>query len=191
MRQHVFWAAVALMAALAAHAAFALYVPGWWFSRAISGLAATHGVNSFFILDDAQQAQLFPGLPRLGVTGVCVFDVSKGNVTFSADLPDGYWLTTIYTDKAEPIYSVNDRQSGENSFNVRLSQAPGFFEQVMQATQKETAEIDTGWTVQSPEAKGLAVVWYPVAEAGMKPIAAKAVARSRCAATPEFSQSTE
>lgn len=191
MRQHLFWAAVALMAALAAHAAFALYVPGWWFSREIGRLAATHGVNSFFILDDAQQAQLFPGLPRIGVTGVCVFDVSNGNVTFSADLPDGYWLTTIYTDKAEPIYSVNNRQSGENAFNVSLSQAPGFFEQVMQATQKEKAEIDTGWTVQSPQAKGLAVVWYPVAEAGMKPIAAKAVARSRCAATPEFTQSTE
>ena len=179
MRQHLFWAAVALMAAIAAHAAFALYVPGWWFSRAVAKLAEAHGVNSFFILDDAEQAKLFPGLPRFGVTGVCVFDVSHGNVTFSADLPDGFWVTTIYTGKAEPIYAVNNRQSGANQFTVRLSKAPGFLEQIMQATQKEAAEIDTGWTVQSPEAKGLAAVWYPVAEAGLKPIAAQAVARSR------------
>lgn len=191
MRRHLFWAAVALMAAIAANVAFTLYVPGWWFSRTVAKLAAAHGTNSFFILDDAEQAKLFPGLPRFGVTGVCVFDVSKGNVTFSADLPDGFWVTTIYTGKAEPIYSVNNHQSGANTFNVSLSKAPGFLEQLMQATQKDTAEIDTGWTVQSPEATGLATVWYPVAEAGLKPIAAEAVARSRCAATPQFSQSTD
>lgn len=191
MSRHVFWAAVALMAAIASHAAFALYVPGWWFSRAIAHLAAAHGENSFFILDDAQQAKLFPGLPRFGVTGVCVFDVSKGPVTFSADLPNGFWVTTIYTDKAEPIYSVNNRQSGSNVFTVSLSKAPGLIEQIMQATQKETAEIDTGWTVQSPEAKGLAVVWYPTAETGLKSIAAEAVSRSRCAAEPQFTQNLE
>ncbi len=191
MRAHLFWAAAALAAAIAAHAAFTLYVPGWWFSRSLAKLAAVHGENTFFILDGAEQAKLFPGLPRFGVTGVCLFDLSKGDVTFSADLPDGFWLTTIYTNKAEPVYSVNNRQSGENMFTVRLSQAPGLLEQVMQATHRETAEIGTGWTVQSPEAGGLAVVWYPVADAELRPIAAKAVARSRCAAAPAISQGTE
>ena len=85
----------------------------------MSRLAREHGRNSFFILSPAEQAQLFPGLPRFGVTGVCVFDVAKGNVTFAADLPDGFWITTIYTDKAEAIYSVNNRQSGANSFTVK------------------------------------------------------------------------
>lgn len=191
MRRHLFWAFVALFAAIAAHAAFTLYVPGWWFSRAVSKLAAAHGENTFFILDDKEQAQLFPGLPRFGVTGVCVFDVSQGDVTFSADLPEGFWLTTIYTDKAEPIYSVNNHQSGANVFNVSLSKAPGFIEQLLQATQKDAAEIDTGWTVQSLEPRGLVVVWYPASETGVKSIAAKAVGRSRCAATPAFSQSTD
>lgn len=191
MRLHLFWAAVAFAAAVAAHAAFTLYVPGWWFSRTVAKLAAANGTNSFFILDDVQQAQLFPGLPRSGVTGLCLFDLSGGDVTLSANLPEGFWLTTIYTDKAEPIYSVNNRQSGADIFTVSLSKAPGFLEQVMQATQKDSAEIDTGWTVQSPEAKGLAVVWYPVAEPGLKPLAAKAVARSRCAVTPRFTQATD
>ena len=191
MSRHLFWAAVALMAAIASHAAFALYVPGWWFSRAITQLASAHGENSFFILDDSQQARLFPGLPRLGVTGVCVFDLSTGPVTFSADLPEGFWVTTIYTDKAETIYSVSNRQSGANIFNVSLSKAPGLIEQVMQATQKETAEIDTGWTVQSPEARGIVAVWYPAAEKGLKSLAAKAVSRSRCAATPQVTQKVE
>ena len=45
-------------------------------------------------------------------------------MTFAADLPDGFWITTIYTDKAETIYSVNNRQSGANSFTVSLSRRP-------------------------------------------------------------------
>lgn len=191
MSRHLFWAAVALLASIAAHAAFALYVPGWWFSRGVAQLAAAHGENSFFILDDQQQARLFPGLPRYGVTGLCVFDVSKGDVTFSADLPDGFWVTTIYTDRAEPVYSVNNRQSGANVFSVSLSKAPGFIEQLMQATEKETAEIDTGWSVKSTEPRGLAVVWYPTPDTGLKAAAAAAMSRSRCAATPKFTQQAD
>jgi uncharacterized membrane protein len=178
--RHLFWAAVAFATALATHAAFALYAPGWWFSRTVDRLAEAHGENSFFILNAEEQAQLFPGLPRLGVTGLCVFDVSAGDVTFSANLPEGFWLTTIYTDTAEPIYSVNNRQSGANLFTVSLSRAPSLIEQIVQATDKERPEIDSGWTVMSPEPRGLAVVWYPTAESGLKALAAEAIARSHC-----------
>lgn len=180
MSRHLFWAAVAFATALATHAAFALYAPGWWFSRTVDRLAEAHGENSFFILNTEEQAQLFPGLPRLGVTGLCVFDVSAGDVTFSANLPEGFWLTTIYTDTAEPIYSVNNRQSGANLFTVSLSRAPSLIEQIVQATDKERPEIDSGWTVMSPEPRGLAVVWYPTAESGLKALAAEAIARSHC-----------
>jgi uncharacterized membrane protein len=178
--RHLFWATVALVTAVAAHAAFALYVPSWLFSREVARMAAAHGENGFFVLTADEQAMLFPGLPRLGVTGICIFDVSRGNVTFSPNLPEGFWVTTIYTDKAETIYSVNNRQSGANVFNVSLSRAPNVIEQVIQATDKERPEIDSGWTVMSPEPRGLAVVWYPTPESGLRPIAADAVSRSRC-----------
>jgi uncharacterized membrane protein len=184
MMRHLFWAAVALVTAIVAHAAFALYVPGWWFAREVARLSAAHGENSFFILAPEQQAELFPGLPRFGVTGLCVFNVMKSDVTFSAELPDGFWVTTIYTDRAQPIYSVNNRQSGANSFTVSLSRAPGLIEQIIQATDKEKPEIDSGWTVMSPEPKGLVVVWYPTAESGLRTIAAEGVGRSRCGAAP-------
>jgi uncharacterized membrane protein len=182
MKKHLFWLVVAVVAGVLAHTAFALFVPGWWFSRGVGKLAEAHGRNNFFILSPQEQAKLFPGLPRFGVTGVCVFDVGKGNVTFAANLPDGFWITTIYTDKAEAIYSVNNRQSGANTFTVSLSRAPSLIEQILQATDKERPEIDSGWTVMSPEARGLAVVWYPTPESGLRPIAARAVARSSCAA---------
>ena len=183
MRRHLFWLLVAVVAGVAAHAAFALFVPVWWFSREVAQLAHEHGRNNFFILSPEEQAKLFPGLPRFGVTGVCVFDVARGDVTFAANLPDGFWITTIYTDKAEAIYSVNNRQSGANSFTVSLSLAPGLIEQLLKSTEKEAIdEIDSGWTVTSPEPKGLAVVWYPTPEIGLRSLAAEQVGRSRCTA---------
>ena len=182
MLPRLFWIAAALTAAVAAHAAFALFVPGWLFSHEIRRMAASQGANHFFILPPEDQAKLFPGLPRQGVTGICLFDVSKGNVTLAADLPDGLWVTTIYTDKGEPIYSVNNRQSGSNVFNVSLSLAPGVLDMLIQATDKERPEIDSGWTVMSPELQGLAVVWYPLAEMGLRAITAESVAHTRCGA---------
>jgi uncharacterized membrane protein len=180
VKRHVFWVTVALVVAVTAHTAFTLFVPGWWFSRTVERLSAQHGENTFFILSPDEQADIFPGLPRLGVTGLCVFDVGEADVTFSANLPEGFWVTTIYTDKAEAIYSVNNRQSGANSFNVSLSLAPTLIEQVIQSTDGERPEIDSGWTVTSPERRGLAVIWYPTPESGLRPLAAEAVARSRC-----------
>lgn len=182
MRAHLFWALVALAAALAAHAAFALYVPGWWFAREVDRLALAHGRNSFFVMTPEQQAELFPGLPRSGVAGVCIFDLSRGDVRFSADLPQGPWVASIYTRKAEALYAVNDRQSGTDSFTLRLSLAPGLIDQVLGATSGEGIEdIASGWTVMSPEPSGLAVVWYPTSVAGIRTAAAEAMGRSRCA----------
>jgi uncharacterized membrane protein len=182
MKKHLFWALVALVAALAAHAAFALYVPGWWFGREVDRLALAHGRNSFFVMTPEQQAELLPGLPRTGIVGVCIFDVSQGDVSFSADLPRGPWVASIYTRKADAIYAVNNRQSGADIFTLRLSLAPGLIDQIMGATSKDSLEdLSSGWTVMSPEPSGLAVVWYPAPEAGIRAVAAEAMGRSRCA----------
>lgn len=178
--KRAYWIAVALAAAVATHAAFVLFVPAYWFSEQISRIAGDKGLNTFFILPPEDQARLLPGLPRNGVTGICVFDVSKSDVTLAADLPDGFWVTTIYTDRGESIYSVNNRQSGANLFNVSLSLAPGFIDMLIQATDKERPEIDSGWTVLSPEARGLAVVWYPLPDMALRAVTAESIARTRC-----------
>lgn len=178
--KRLFWVAVALAAAVFANAGFTLYAPTLMFSHAVERMAGEHGRNSFFILQPEDQARLFPGLPRRAVIGLCEFDVSEGEVTLAADLPDTTWITTIYTIKGQPIYSVNNRQSGGNVFNVTLSRAPGFIESVIQSTDKEQPEIDSGWTVNSPEPRGLAVVWAPLAEAAMRDETAAAMQRTRC-----------
>lgn len=182
--KRLYWFAVAFVTAIAAHAAFMLFVPAYRFSHEIGGMVADHGDNHFFILPPEDQAALFPAFPPQGVTGICLFDVSKGDVTLAADLPAGFWITTVYTDHGEAIYSVNNRQSGSDVFSVTLSLAPGFIDMLIQATNKDRPEIDSGWTVLSPEPRGLVVVWYPLAEFAMRTSTIKRMERSRCLMSP-------
>lgn len=183
MKRHAFWAAVALALAAAAHAAFTLYLPSWLFSRELAAFAQNHGRNSFFVLSPGEQARLFPGMPRSGVTGMCLFDLMAGDVAVSAAMPDGPWIATIYTSEAEVIYSVNDRQSGADSFTLRLSRAPSLAEQILSATGPDkTQDIASGWAVLSPVAQGLAIIWYPDPSAGVRAPAADLISASRCSA---------
>lgn len=179
-----YWLVVALVTAIAAHAAFTLFAPAYRFSRYMTQMAAGHGYNQFFILAKDQQARLFPNLPHQGVIGLCLFDVSVSDVTLQANLPEGFWITTIYTSMGKAIYSVNNRQSGSDAFAVSLSLAPGVIDMIVQATDKERPEIDSGWTVNSTEPRGLAVVWYPLVDMAMRKTIADAMERSRCEAGP-------
>ena len=176
----VYWIAVLIVVAVVVHVSFVLFAPAYRFSLYAKEMAGEHGSNQFFIVDSDQQARLFPNLPRQSVVGACLYDVSAGDVAFNADLPEGFWVTTIYTLRGKPIYSVNNRQSGADAFTVSLSRAPGFIEMLLQATDKERPEIDSGWTVMSPEPKGLAIVWYPLVDPAMRKSIAQAMERSRC-----------
>ena len=164
----LFWFAAALFTAAAAHAGFILAVPSYSLDRTIARLSADSGANAFFILPQDEQTRLLPAYPQQSVVGVCAFDVSASEVSLSASLPDGFWTLTVYSNRGDVIYSVNNTQTGTNSFTVALSRAPDLFEMLLQATEKEPIDADTGWTVSSPAARGLAVLWYPVAEAAQR-----------------------
>ena len=180
----LYWIVIALIIAIATHAAFVLFVPSYRFAQSMAKMAGGNGSNKFFILDAADRSRLFPDLPMQSVIGVCLFDVSESDVTLKADLPDGFWLTTIYTSRGQPIYSVNNRQSGSNEFAVSLSKAPGLIEMIVQATDKERPEIDSGWTVSSTEPRGLAVVWYPLTDEAQRDTISTAMSRTRCVTGP-------
>lgn len=178
--KHLYWLAAALFTAIAAHAAFILGLPSFSLDRTISRLSADAGSNAFFILPQDEQSRLLPAYPRESVVGVCAFDVSKTQVSLSANLPNGFWTLTIYSDRGDVIYTVNNTQAGTNSFTVALSKAPDLLEMLQQATQKEAVDADTGWTVSSPAARGIAVLWYPVAESAQRPGLVRALSKSTC-----------
>jgi uncharacterized membrane protein len=176
----IFWFAAAFFSAAAAHAAFILTVPSYSLDRTIARLSAASGRNAFFILPPDEQARLLPAYPQLSVVGVCAFDVSDSDVSLTASLPDGFWTLTIYSNRGDVIYSVNNTQTGTNSFTVALSRAPDLLEMLQQATEKEPIDADTGWTVSSPASRGLAVLWYPVAEVAQRAGIMRGMSKTVC-----------
>ena len=180
------WILIAIFATFAAHAAFVLAVPTFTLGRDIAQFGAKPGSNTFFILPGADQARLFPTLPASGVTGVCAFDLSQGQVDFSGDLPDEYWTLTIYSSRGDVIYAVNNEQSGEGPFTVNLKEAPSLIQLVLQTGGEEVA--DTGRSVESGSTTGLIVLWMPLAEPTMRQAVIKRFERSSCRAVPKTSQ---
>ena len=126
--------------------------------------------------------------PHLALLGSLAmgFGAAQAQTTAPATTTPSTGLTDTRTpgDRTS-LVEASAMEAGANSFTVSLSRAPGLIEQIIKATEKEAiADIDSGWTVTSPEPRGLAVVWYPTPEIGLRSIAAEQVARSRCTATP-------
>lgn len=178
----IYWLVAALFTAIAVHAAVILLTPAYSFGVDLKRISADAGTNALFILPQEAQARLFPAYPRQSVIGVCAFDVSASNVALSAEMPQGFWTLTIYSERGNVIYSVNDQQAGTNSFTVGLSLAPGFLETLQQVADKEVVAEDSGWTVKSPEPRGLAILWFPATEAAARDGLIKQIAASTCKA---------
>jgi len=163
-----YWITASLLAAVAAHSAFILAAPALSFNRDLTEIASRTGTNRFIILDAKDQAKLFPAYPATSVIGICAFDVGSGDVKLMASMPDGYWTVNVYAVSGDLIYAVNDDQAGTNTFTLDFSEAPGIVDTLMMAADKEQPDIDTGWKVESPDSKGVAVLLYPLSEPGAR-----------------------
>jgi uncharacterized membrane protein len=174
-----YWFTAALFLAASVHAAFVLAMPAFLLKRSMARISSEAGINAFFVLPTDEQHRLFPAYPPLSVTGACAFDVSKGPVDFSADMPAGFWTLTIYSSSGDVIYALNDTQAGTGRFTVNLKQAPSLLEMLNQTTPDDPINM-TGWNVSTAESTGLAVLWQPVAEAALRPGIVRSFGKTIC-----------
>ncbi|MCB1378990.1 MAG: hypothetical protein KDK89_11570 [Alphaproteobacteria bacterium] len=178
----LYWIIASLFVAMATHAGFILFVPTYSFSHSLAQMISDSGSNKFLILPRESQVRLFPAYPDQSVVGICAFDVSRQNVQLTAQMPAGYWTLTIYSGHGDALYTANNTQAGTNNFTVGLSLAPGLVEMLQQSTEKETLSEDTGWSVQSTEARGIIVLWSPVVDAAQRPGIVKQMQATSCSA---------
>ena len=181
----LYWIVAAVLVAIVVHAGFILMVPALSFERSVARLSADSGANAFFILPQQEQSDLFPAYPRHSVVGICAFDVTSEQVQLTASMPDGFWTLTIYSNRGDVIYAVNNAQTGTNSFTVGLSRAPDIIEMLRQSTVKEAIGDDTGWNVESPAPRGLAVMWYPVSEGAARAAVVEKMSATTCKPVPQ------
>jgi uncharacterized membrane protein len=178
-----FWLLMFCAAALATHAGYVLFYPSFEFDKRITALMAPTANNTLALLDARKIVQLFPAYAASDVVAVCRYDLSSGPVRITARMPRGYWTMSIYSDRGEQVYSITDAQAGNNSFTVELTQEPGLLAQVkgILHAETETEAIGTaGWKVQTPDARGLAVIWAPVADPLFRDAAVAAALGSTC-----------
>ncbi len=166
-----FWVIIALLVAVVAHVSYVLFVPGLVFQRQLRISTDAKPFNKFFIADPAKQTVLFPAATSKSVVGICKFDLSGGNVELNAKLPRSYWTLSIYAQSGRQVYALNDVQAGTSDFKVELSKTKTFFQQLLGKNRSEDAiQIENlGWHAETPETRGIAVIWIPLADELMRP----------------------
>lgn len=179
MWNRLYWVITALVLAVAVHAAYLLVAPGLALERNLRRAGVAAGDSGFEILKPAVQTLLFPTYPTSNLFGLCTFDVSKGPVALNAAVPDGFWTLTVYSRRGDVIYALNSQQSGTNSFTVTLKKAPGLIESLTSSASDDPGAFN-GWTVATPDARGVAVLWMPLHDAAERAGATAILAKSTC-----------
>ena len=177
-----FWIVIAVLVALATHVSYVLFAPGFWFARQLNAATDGHAYNSFFIADVAKQTQLLSSATSKSVVGVCKFNLDKGVVELNAKLPRSFWTLSIYSQSGRQVYALNDVQAGTSEFKIELSKTKTFFQQLMGNGRAEDApQIENlGWHAETPESRGIAVIWIPISDELMRPQIEAIVAGSNC-----------
>lgn len=178
-----YWILLFLATAMATHAGYVLYYPGYNFDSKLVSALGTDTRNRLTLMEPQQVGKLFPAYAASDVVAMCRYDLSQGPVELSTKLPRGYWTFSIFTVKGRQVYSLTDAQAGENAFTVELSLAPDLFAQVIGALDDGGASQaigNAGWRVETPEARGIAVIWVPVTDPIFRPQTLAAIKDSRC-----------
>ncbi len=178
--RNLYWLITACALGVIVHIFTLLFIPSMNFERNLKGLTADISDNRFFVLPTTAQQSIFPEYPRGAVFGVCRFDLTAGSVALNANLPDTLWTLTVYTRSGKVIYTVNDEQSGTDSFKLELVRAPGILE-IFSATGNEDNPVSSsGWRVSSSDERGYAVFWVPSVDQAMRAGFAETLAKSSC-----------
>ena len=179
----LYWFIVMFAAAIAAHAAHVLFMPGATLEARLEQVLGP-GTNSFRILSPAQAVQLLPSASPHDVVGLCRFDLTRGSVQLDASFPRGDWMFLVYTVTGRQAYSLSRTEAGETKFTVELIQAPGLIKDLLALVDDKVADVEdisnAGWRVNVPEANGLALVWVPLSDEIFRKPVEEGLKRTRC-----------
>ena len=179
--RNLYWLIAAVTLAVVVHISMVLFAPGFLFERNLDRLASDVPDNKFFILPLEAQRKIFPEYPSGTVFGLCRFNLTSGPITLNANLPDGIWALTVYSRLGKTLYTVNDKQSGINTFSLQLAMAPGILD--LFAAKDDNPVASSGWKVLSSDARGFALFWVPSTDQAMRESRSETLSKSFCGKT--------
>lgn len=184
MRTILFWAAVALVIGAMAHLSYVLIAPGFAMQRLMGGDPKDEPTNRFVLLDAAEQMRLLGETESDTVSGKCLFDISTGELSVTAEMPDTFWSLTLYSNKGADLYTINDRQAGIDKFKLTVKRAPSVMELLSSDQAEKARTLGDGWSVEIPEPYGIAVFWVALDYPEQRKLFADILSRSSCTLTP-------
>lgn len=184
MRTILFWATVALVLGAVAHLSYVLIAPTFAMQRLMGGDPKDAGTNRFVLLDGPEQMRLLGESEGEAVAGKCLFDISKGELSVSAEMPDTFWSLTLYSDKGADLYTINDRQAGIDKFKLTVKRAPSIMELLSSDQAEKARSLGDGWSVEIPEPYGIAVFWVAIDYPEQRKLFADILSRSACTLNP-------
>ena len=164
MMGRFFWLFTAACIALAVHLATVLYVPGITLQRNLAYVSSDATPNQFIILKPETQVLLVPTATPQDIVGLCLVDLSKGNVMISARVPASFWSFSVFGSAGDQVYGINDVEASTGQFNVELSKSKSLLQQVTGKPEAEDASVinNVGWHAEVSDNKAIAVLWVPV-----------------------------
>ena len=158
MNGKFFWLLVTSIFILVGHLTYVLFVPGYKMEQKLASGFSANAVPAFIALSDKQMIELFPAEDPGVLHAVCPFDVSQGPIKISIAPVEHYWSLSIYSQKGDSYYSINDRQSIGTKLNIHVRQA--IQESDPEKKQRELVQDQTVIDALTP--KGWAVLRFQV-----------------------------
>ena len=184
MTARLYWIFTAGFLGLAVHIATILYLPSVSFNRNLARVTGQESHNSFFVMKPELQVELLPTATVQDVVGLCLVDVSKGNIVISAHGLNQLWSVSIYNASGQQVYAINDVEAGTGDFNIELSKTKSLWQQVTGKPDAEDAKViaNIGWHAELSENNAIAVLWMPVPDSNQRPVLEAAARATNCKA---------
>lgn len=155
MNGKFFWLVLLVIFAIVGHLAYVLFVPGYKMEQKMALVETAVTRPGFQVIDGDANRNLFPGDDPALVNAVCAFDMKLHTVKITTPIISGYWSLSVYSQKGDSYYSINDRQTLGASLQISIhahsddseADLAEITSQLEQNKVKLTAASPEGWVV--------------------------------------------
>jgi uncharacterized membrane protein len=163
------------------HLGTVLAMPDAATQDAYSRLVPLTPVNSLVALAaPTPQVSTMPFMDPAFAVAVCRYDLSTGSIKLNAPVSQAYTSVTFYTRNSVAYYAINDRAAGRRAIELDLMTAA----QHAQLPEVEDVTAADRLIIDSPTTTGMIVLRALAPEAGLMPMARRALAGAQCHIEP-------
>jgi len=159
MNGKFFWLLITVIFILVGHLVYVLFFPGYKMTGKLQADLFSQSTPAFIVLNEKQMIELFPAEDPSVLHAVCPFDVTQGSVRISIAPAERYWSLSIYSQKGDSYYAINDSQTIDSKLDIHIQQAVQK-ENALEENQRKLVPDQT--VIEAPTEKGWAVLRFRV-----------------------------